>query len=591
VIDSLRKIWPLLGQQARLNAAVLGLVLCVAALLEMASIGLFLPFLQVVVAPDSVSGSAIGRALMEAVSVLVPSRSVAGLGGLLVAFFVVKNLLLLGGAYLQTRITRMGEAELASRLFAAYLEKPWAFFLDRNSAEIVRNVLFSTAAVFNGVLLAWIRLLSEAVLALAAAVVLFAVEPVGTLAAGVAFAAIFGGYYLGFRQALLRWGKAREELAARRIRGVNEMFAVLKEIKLFGRETHFAAEFRDLSFADGRIATNVGVAGQAPRLIGEIATALTLLVVILVVLQRMPDPADVIPVLGVFAAAALRIMPAFNRGTIYAADIRHRLAAVDNVHRDYVAHVRDSAPSAIPRVPFVHALELDGVSYRYPGAAVPALSSVSLRLERGEAVALIGRSGAGKSTLADIALGLLPPAAGIVRVDGAPIAAGETRRIERVAYVPQTVVLLDDTLRRNVAFGVADGDIDETRVHRALAASRLSAVVARLPDGLDAVLGERGARLSGGERQRVGIARALYVEPELIVLDEPTAALDEETEAEVAATISALKRRCAVLVVAHRPKTVAVCDRIVFLREGRIVDAGAPAAILGRHDRLEAEIQ
>jgi ATP-binding cassette, subfamily B, bacterial PglK len=313
-----------------------------------------------------------------------------------------------------------------------------------------------------------------------------------------------------------------------------------------------------------------------------------MLVVVMLQLGRQLD--TLIPILGLFAAAAFRLLPSVNRILNGVQSVQFALPTIDIIDRE----VRQLEDTPVPQrgallMPFQKELMLSNVSFQYSGADGPALTDVSLTIPPGCSVGFVGSSGAGKSTLVDLILGLLTPGSGRITVDGVDIQSNIRGWQDQIGYVPQVIYLTDDTLRRNVAFGLNDEEIDEQAVLRAIRAAQLEDFVAGLSQGLETEVGERGVRLSGGQRQRIGIARALYHNPPVLVLDEATSSLDLATEQGVMAAVNALHGEKTVLIVAHRISTVSQCDWLYKLERGKIVQegtfesvtAGYPAAARG----------
>jgi ABC-type multidrug transport system fused ATPase/permease subunit len=321
---------------------------------------------------------------------------------------------------------------------------------------------------------------------------------------------------------------------------------------------------------------------ELPRLGLELIAVVGLTVLLLTMLAQGRDVPTIVPTLALFAAAAFRLMPSVNRIVNAMHLLRYGLVVVDTLYLESRLAVPDPPSSAAPRVALHTAIILEDVHFTYPGAATPSLFGVTMQVGHGESVGLIGPSGSGKSTLVDVILGLLTPEAGRVLVDGADIQTNLRGWQGQIGYVPQTIYVTDDTIRRNIAFGVADGQIDDAAVRRAIAAAHLEELVATRPDGLDAMLGERGVRLSGGQRQRLGIARALYHDPAVLVLDEATSALDAATERGVMDAVAALHGSKTILVVAHRQSTVERCERVYVVEHGRLTREGVAAAVAPR---------
>jgi ATP-binding cassette subfamily C protein len=298
------------------------------------------------------------------------------------------------------------------------------------------------------------------------------------------------------------------------------------------------------------------------------------LVVSMVALRDDARQADILPLLGIYAYAGLRLIPSANRVLLHIDTLRRSEAPIEQLVAHLETFTPEPAPPAAPPLEFRDAVRLERVTYSYAGAPRPVLEDVTLAIRRGASVGIVGPTGAGKSTLVDLILGLIDPSAGRITVDGVDLPAVRAAWQRRIGYVPQVAFLFDDSIRRNVALGIPDGDIDDARVRQAIAMAQLDGFVATLPDGLGTLVGERGVRLSGGQRQRVAIARALYHGPELLVFDEATAALDNATERDVTAAIEALRGKKTLIIIAHRLTTVRRCDTLIMLREGRVVATG-----------------
>jgi ABC-type multidrug transport system fused ATPase/permease subunit len=494
----------------------------------------------------------------------------------LVAIYLLKNLFLGFLAWRQTRFAFGVQAQLSQRLFTTYLRQPYTFHLQRNSAQLIRNVTGETNG-FTEAIGGGLNLITEFLVLIGISCLLLAVEPAGTVIAVLVLGAAAWSFHYGMRARLVRWGETRQLHEGLRLQHLVQGLAGAKDVKLLGRESNFLNQYRLHSTQSARMSQFQAMSQFLPRLWLELLAVVGLATLVITMLAQGKAMATIVPTLGLFAAAAFRLMPSVNRLLGAAQVLRYYLPVVNTLHDElklfgFEQAARQRQDIAAPS--FNTDIHLANVRYSYPSAAARALDDLSLRIRKGESIGFVGPSGSGKSTLVDVILGLLTPESGQVLVDGGDIQKNLRAWQDQIGYVPQSIYLTDDTLRRNVAFGLANEAIDDAAVRRAIRAAQLEEFVASLPGGLETLVGERGIRLSGGQRQRIGIARALYHEPAVLVLDEATSALDTATESGVMQAVTALHGSKTILIVAHRLSTVGNCDRLFRLERGRIVAEG-----------------
>jgi ABC-type multidrug transport system fused ATPase/permease subunit len=409
---------------------------------------------------------------------------------------------------------------------------------------------------------------------------LLIVQPVGAVITFASLTIAAWIFHRLTRRSISRWGLARLHHEGMRIQHLQQGLGAAKDVKLLGREEEFLDQYRQHNVRFTRAAQLQSTLEQLPRLWLEVLAVAALALLVFAMRAQGRDIDSVLPTLGLFAAAAFRIAPSANRLIVSIQSLRYGLPVVDTLYQELQYEAPAPQARAASTEPFRDTIELENVSLHYEGAPTPSLDRVSVVVRRGESVGFIGASGAGKSTLVDVLLGLLVPDSGVVRVDGNDIQRDIRTWQDQIGYVPQSIFLADDTLRRNVAFGLADENIDDESVWRALRAAQLEEFVRHLPEGLATSVGERGIRLSGGQRQRIGIARALYHDPQVIVLDEATSSLDTESEHNVMEAVDALHGEKTIVIVAHRLSTTEKCDRLYRLERGRVVSAGTPQEVL-----------
>ncbi|MBA2318148.1 MAG: ABC transporter ATP-binding protein [Euzebyales bacterium] len=510
------------------------------------------------------------RARLPALAV---SDLIALIAGAVAVFFVIRAFAVLGQTYFQGRVAQNAGAELSVRLLERYLRLPYAFHLRRNSSELIRNANDSVGEIVSSVLMPSVRVVSEGFVVLAVLSVLLVTAPVATALVALVLGPLVVVLLRVVQPRIGRLGRISQDLGRWSLQALQQGLHGYRDITVLGRQDHFLASYRQARRGIARTRYLRAALSELPRVSIE-TVVVGLIAVFLIISTRMrDDPAGSLAVLGLFAYAGLRIMPALNKVVNNLNLIRFGHAAAEDVQADLALPVPD-ADDGVDRLDFNQALALQRVSFRYPGTDQRTLVDLDLMIRKGESIGIVGATGAGKSTLVDLIVGLSAATSGRITVDGVDLVARAAAWQRNIGMVSQQVFLLDDTLRRNIALGLPDESIDEQRVRQAISLAQLDDFVARLPDGLNTMVGERGVRVSGGQRQRVAIARALYSRPSVLIFDEGTSALDNLTEAMLVEALAGLREDHTIITVAHRLSTVRDYDRIVFMRDGRIDDIG-----------------
>ncbi|WP_051358076.1 ABC transporter ATP-binding protein [Rubidibacter lacunae] len=569
---------------------LLGLVL-IGVGFETLGVGTIYPFIAALDHPSGIGDRPIIGGLYRQLGSPDPKYFLVGMGSVLIGIYIFKNIYLAWVYLLQNRFVYRKCANYTCLLFQKYIHSPYWLHIQRNPAQLLRN-LTAEATLTAGAMKQILILATEISVAAVIACLLVIVQPVATFAAVVVLATVTGGIYAIVRGRFSSLGKKRQYHAGQLYQHANQGFGALKDIKVLSCESFFIERFSTHQRAICEILRWQKTISQFPRLSVETAAVTGLLAVIMVMILQGSNSANMLPTLSVFAAAAFRFMPSFNRIVNALNQLRFSAHAVDVIHYELQTlptTLQASNPEVLP--PIQVGIELHEVGFRYPGVNTDAIADISLTIPCGQSVGFVGASGAGKTTIVDLLLGLFEPTQGQVLVDGNDIRDRVRSWREQIGYVPQAIYLSDDTLRANIAFGELPENIDEEKVHLAVKSAQLDKFVSDLPDGLDTVVGDRGVRLSGGQRQRIGIARALYRDPQVLVLDEATAALDNQTEASVMEAVEQLRGERTIVVIAHRLSTVKRCDRLYFLAGGRIVDCGTYTELCQRNEQFQTLAQ
>ena len=581
MISAYRKIFDLLDRRERGRFLLLLLMILVMGMLDVVGVASILPFLAVLANPEVIYENAYLSGLYQFFDFPHDRAFLIFLGASVFVLVVVSLAFKTLTMYALMRFSTMRTYSISSRLLAGYLSRPYVWFLRRHSADLGKSILSEVDHVTGSSILPAMRLIADATVLLALALLLLLVDPMTVIAA----LALLGGAYLlvyfSVSPLLARIGEIRVRANGERYQTVHEAFGGIKDVKLIGLENAYANRYQAPAWRFARVSAAGNIIQTLPRHILEAVAFGGILMLVLVLLFRSEGSfQQIVPVVGLFAFAGIRMFPLMQQVYGSFSALRFGRYALDAVHKDFsenAAAFVSEAVGPLVAMPLARELELRNVQFTYPAAHKPALRGLSLSICANTTIGLVGGSGAGKTTAVDVILGLLVPDSGALLVDGVEVSETNRRGWQRaVGYVPQQIFLTDDTVAANIAFGVPPEQIDMVSVERAARIAELHDFVTRdLSLGYDTEVGERGVRLSGGQRQRIGIARALYHDPGLLVLDEATSALDNLTEQAVMDAVHNLAGAKTIIMVAHRLSTVAGCDELFLLSEGVVTARGS----------------
>jgi ABC-type multidrug transport system fused ATPase/permease subunit len=578
-----KKIIQILTLQERQQLLVLVMLILLGMLFEVMGLGLVLPLIGLMTQSDLIHKYPSIQPYLNFIGNPSPSKLLIEGMLVLVGIFCLKTAFLTYNIWKQNSFIFNAQANLSFRFFQGYLFQPWSFHLQRNSAELMRNIMTETNFFISGVLQQGVAFITEGFVLLGVITVLFIVEPIGTTIIVVLLGFFAFIFQYAARKRLLNWGESRQSHEGFRLQHLQQGFGGMKDIKLLGRENAFIMQYNLHNKGVQDVAQKQKFLADLPRLCFELLAICSLAFLVIIMLMQKKTIDALLPILGLFAVASFRILPAVVRLLSSMQVLRYNLPVVHTLHKECgVLFTRSPLKQNQKKSILIKEILLENISFQYAEVEQKALKGINLVIHHGDSVGFIGASGAGKSTLIDILLGLLIPTKGCVKINGVDIQTDLRGWQNRIGYVPQSIFLTDDSLRHNIAFGLSDNQIDDAAVRRALKAAQLEEFIQSLPNGMETLVGERGVRLSGGQRQRIGIARALYHDPDILVLDEATSALDTTTEKAVMKAVNALQGNKTLVIIAHRLSTLANCDCIYMIESGKIIKKDAPQSITQR---------
>lgn len=579
----LKKILFLLTAREKRRGGLVLLMTVIMAGLEVTGVASVMPFLSVLGNPEVVTNNPILSWSFDRLGFATVEGYLVALGAVAFCVIVLSALFRSLTHYAMNRFIELRRHSIGERLLETYLRQPYTFFLNRHTSDLAKGILSEVDQLVNQVFRPGLLMIAYAIVASALIGFLIAVDPVLAIVVATVVGIMYGAIYLAVRGILGRAGRDRVNANEQRFTAAGEALGGIKDIKILGREEVYLGAFRGPSIRQAKHQATSQTAAQVPKFLIEAVGVGGVIVLTLVLIRtqgRGPEDGlgQLLPVLGMYAFAGYRLLPAAQHIYQGFARIRFGAAAVESVYNDLrqrsqLAEIRQQPRERIAPIEFI---ELRDMSFTYPNVSTPALQGVNLTIPMGSSIGIVGTTGSGKTTLIDLILGLLRPSQGAIVVDGQEVCDEDVPAWQKaLGYVPQEIFLSDSTIAENIALGVpkAEMDADQIRLCARLAHAH-DFIENELAHGFDTVVGERGIRLSGGQCQRIGIARALYHEPAILVFDEATSALDNGTEKAVMDAIGVHHADKTLIMVAHRLSTIRECDNVAILHRGELVGEG-----------------
>lgn len=572
------KMMYILNKKQKIKCIRTFITILLGSIFEMLSISILLPFLQAIVNPVQLKQQKYISILIDFFNLDSDISLLIFLCLLIFIIYALKNLFLIYVSYVQNELSTSIHRDLATLMMRSYLKRPYSFFLDTSSADILRGVGGDISGIYNLISTSF-TLLSSMITSVLIVIYLFVSDYVMTFGVILLEVACVFGITLCFKGTAARVGRKQRQATRGINRSALQVFAGIKDIIVMQRQRYFEDDFDAVVDQKRSVDLTYNVINAMPIRIIETVSIGGMMGIVCIRLVGGVEVSEFIPTLGIFAVAAFKILPYVGGISSGISSLIFYKPTLDEAYKNIyearefekLVQKRESVLLEKEKGNFEHIIEVKGVFWKYENSDEIVLKNLSMQINKGESVALIGHSGAGKSTLADVILGLLQPERGSVLVDGVDIFSIPKSWAKMIGYVPQSVYLTDDTIKKNIAFGIPDEEVDEKKIWQALDQAQLGDFVRQLPLGIETCVGERGIKFSGGQRQRVAIARALYYNPEVLVLDEATSALDKGTETAVMEAVDALHGHKTLIIIAHRITTIRNCDKIYEIVDGRAI--------------------
>ncbi len=574
--DILKKLNVLLDKKQKRTMLFMVLMMIFGAVLEACSVSMVIPVVGVVIDENSIQKYEIVRNIYNALHMQSITQFALLMMTALILIFIIKNIYLYWQLKLMYRFVYTNQFRTSERMMKNYLRKGYEFYLNADTAVIQRNITSDVNNMY-ALILSLLQLISEVIVFVVLLGVMVASDWKMTVIIALPLLATLFIIKKVVKPIMNKAGKENQDFYSGLFKWISQTVQGIKEVKIAGKEQYFTEEYIKCGRGYVNAVQKYTLYNSIPRLLIETVCIASLVGYMMILVSQGESVKEVTAVLSAFVVAAVRMMPCANR-------INNQLTSMafyqpffmgvsDNLQDEISGKNTDMsfAEVAKEKLPVKKSIELRDITYHYPNAEPLIFDHADMEIPVGAAVGIVGASGAGKTTVVDILLGLLEIQTGGVYADGVSIKENYRSWLKNVGYIPQMIFMLDDTIRKNVAFGIAGEEIDEERLWEVLKEAQLDEFVKSLPEGADTSIGERGIRISGGQRQRIGIARALYYDPEVLILDEATSALDNDTEAAIMDSINSLHGRKTLIIIAHRLQTIEKCDMIYRVENGKAV--------------------
>ncbi|SCY00183.1 ABC-type multidrug transport system, ATPase and permease component [Butyrivibrio hungatei] len=588
----MRKIYKklMLLLDARQKKQMVGIVfmMLIGGLLETFGIALIVPLMEAISKPEDLHKSRKFRVLCDLLNLDVYDLSSSDLIKLtavimfsIMVIIVIKNIFLFFMNKVQLRFVYTNQFATSRRMMINFMQRPYEYYLNADTSVIQRNITSDVNNMY-GLILSSLQLISEIIVFVSLVIYLLMEDAKMTVSLASLLVAMLLIIKYKIKPIMSKAGQENQDYYSGLYKWIDESVTGIKEIKIANKENFFINGYADCGAGYVNAVQKYNLYNSTPRLLIESVAIVGMIGYMLIsILYWHVDVKDLISPLTVLAAAAARLLPSANRINNYLTSIAYFEPFLMNVSDNLQQEINDSSISynsddykkklEVEKIPVNETILLKDITYKYPNSDKYVLEHADMEVPVGKSVGIVGTSGAGKTTIVDVMLGLLQTESGHIYADGTDVMSNYPGWLKNIGYIPQTIFMLDSTIRKNVAFGYADEDIDDEKVWQALKEASLDEYVRSLPEGLDTGIGERGIRLSGGQRQRIGIARALFEDPEVLVLDEATSALDNETEAAIMDSINKLHGRKTLVIIAHRLQTIEKCDMVYNIKDGKAV--------------------